>query len=70
MTVIEVFTHILTNAGMIAISITIVMLIEDLNNKHLLKKNNHDGEISAIVLLLFMLIVYSLELSLYYTNLY
>ena len=69
MTVIEVFTHILTNAGMIAISIAIVMLIEDLNNKRLLKKNNYDGEISAIVLLLFMLIVYSLELSLYYNNL-
>jgi hypothetical protein len=70
MTVIEVFTHILTNTGMIAISIAIVMMIEDLNNKRLIKKNNYDGEISALVLLLFMIIVYSLQLSLYYNNLY
>jgi hypothetical protein len=46
------------------------MIIEDLNNKRLIKKNNYDGQISALVLLLFMIIVYSLQLSLYYNNLY
>ena len=70
MTVIEIFTQILVNAGMIAISIAAVMMIEDLNDKRLQKKYKYDGEITGVVLLLFMIIVYGLELSLYYTNLY
>lgn len=68
MTVIEIFTHILVNTGMIAISIMVVMLLEDLNSKRLAKKNNYDNGISPVVLLLFMVIVYGLELSLYYGN--
>ena len=70
MTVIEIFTQILVNAGMIAISIAAVMMIEDLNDKRLQKKYKYDGEITGVVLLLFMIIIYVLELSLYYTNLY
>ena len=70
MTVIEIFTQILVNAGMIAISIAAVMMIEDLNDKRLQKKYKYDGEITGVVLLLFMIIIYGLELSLYYTNLY
>ena len=70
MTVIEIFTQNLVNAGMIAISIAAVMMIEDLNDKRLQKKYKYDGEITGVVLLLFMIIIYVLELSLYYTNLY
>ena len=70
MTVIEIFTQILVNAGMIAISIAAVMMIEDLNDKRLQKKDKYDGEITGVVLLLFMIIVYGLQLTLYYTNLY
>ena len=43
MTVIEIFTQILVNAGMIAISIAAVMMIEDLNDKRLQKKDKYDG---------------------------
>ena len=70
MTVIEIFTHILVNTGMIAIAIGTVMMIEDLNDKRLQKNHNYDGKISSVVLLILIIIVYCLEASLYYTNLY
>lgn len=69
MTVHEIFTHILANIGMIAIALTIVMIIDTLNDKALSKQDRASEGITSIILIAFIVIIYTLEVSVFYLTL-